>query len=38
MNYLVFDDYPLAPEKCEITYVLSNYCKKIADKYSLLVM
>ena len=28
-------DYPLAPEKLEITYgMMSNYCQKIADKYS----
>ena len=32
------DDYPLALEKLEITYVmLSNYCKKIADRYSIKV-
>ena len=30
------NDYPLAPEKLEITYdMLSNYCKKIPDKYSI---
>ena len=32
------NDYPLAPEKLEITFnMLSNYCKKIADKYSIKV-
>ena len=32
------DDYPLAPEKPEIAYnMLLNYCKKIADKYSIKV-
>ena len=32
------NDYPLALEKLEITYVmLSNYCKKIADRYSIKV-
>ena len=28
------NDYPLAPEKLEITNdILSDYCKKLADKY-----
>ena len=32
------NDYLLAPEKCAITYdMLSNYCKKIADKYEIKV-
>ena len=32
------NDYPLASEKREITYdMLSNYCKKTADKYSIKV-
>ena len=32
------NDYPLAPGKLEITYdMLSNYCKKIAYKYSIKV-
>ena len=30
------NDYPLTPEKLKITYgMLSNYCKYIADKYSI---
>ena len=30
------NDYSLAPEKLEVTYdMLSNYCKKIAEKYSI---
>ena len=32
------NDYLLAPEKREISYdMLSNYCKKIADKYGIKV-
>ena len=32
------NDYPLTAEKCEICYdMLSNYCKKIADKYGIKV-
>ena len=32
------NDYPLAPEKLAIPYdMLSNYCKKIADKYGIKV-
>ena len=32
------DDYPLAPEKLAIPYdMLSNYCKRIADKYGIKV-
>ena len=32
------NDYPLAPEKLEITYdKVSDYCKKIADKYGIKV-
>ena len=32
------NDDPLAPEKLEITYdMLSDYCKKIADKYGIKV-
>ena len=30
------NDYPLAPEKIKVTYdMLSDYCKKIADKYNI---
>ena len=37
IHYL-HNDYPLAPEKLEIHYdMLSNYCKKIADKYRIKV-
>ena len=32
------NDYPLAPEKLEITHdMVSDYCKKIADKYGIKV-
>ena len=32
------NDYPLAPEKFEITYdILSDYCKKLADEYCIKV-
>ena len=34
----MYNDYPLAPEKREITYdMLSDYCKKIAHKYGIKV-
>ena len=37
LHYL-HNDYPLAPEKLAISYyTLSNYCKKIADKYGIKV-
>ena len=37
LHYL-HNDYPLAPEKLVISYDrLSNYCKKIADKYGIKV-
>ena len=37
--HTLHNDYPLAPENLEITYdMLSNYCKKFADKYSLKVV
>ena len=37
LHYL-HNDYPLAPEKLSISYdTLSNYCKKIADKYRIKV-
>ena len=35
--YNLHNDYPLAPEKLEIAYMLSNCCKTIADKYSIKV-
>ena len=36
--HVLHDDYPLAPEKLAIPYdMLSNYCKKIADKYGIKV-
>ena len=31
------NDYPLAPEKLAIPYYMSDYCKKIADKYGIKV-
>ena len=35
---VLHNDYPLAPEKLAIPYdMLSNYCKKIADKYGIKV-
>ena len=35
---LLQNDYPLAPEKLAIPYdMLSNYCRKIADKYRIYV-
>ena len=34
--YELHNDYPLAPEKLEITNdMLSNYCKNIANKYEI---
>ena len=34
----MYNDYPLAPEKLAILYdMLSDYCKKIADKYEIKV-
>ena len=34
----MYNDYPLVPEKLEITYdMLSDYCKKIAHKYGVKV-
>ena len=34
----MYNDYPLAPEKLAIPYdMLSDYCKKIADKYEIKV-
>ena len=34
----MYNDYPLAPEKFAIPYdMLSDYCKKIADKYEIKV-
>ena len=36
--HVLYNDYPLAPEKREITYdMLSDYCKKIAHKYGIKV-
>ena len=36
--YCMHNDYTLAPEKLAIPYdMLSNYCKKIADKYEIKV-
>ena len=36
--HLLHNDYPLAPEKLAIPYdMLSDYCKKIADKYRIKV-
>ena len=33
------DDYPLAPEKPEISYdMLSNYCSNIANKYGIKII
>ena len=38
LHYL-HNDYPLAPEKLAISYdTLSNYCKRITDKYGIKVM
>ena len=34
MNYKIYNDYALAPEKLEITQnMLSKYCSDIANKY-----
>ena len=36
--HVLHDDYPLAPEKLAIPYdMLSNYCKRIVDKYGIKV-
>ena len=36
--HIVHNDYPLSPEKLAILYdMLSNYCKKIDDKYGIKV-
>ena len=36
--HVLYNDYPLAPEKFPIPYdMLSDYCKKIADKYEIKV-
>ena len=36
--HVLHNDYPLAPEKLAIPYdMLSDYCKKIADKYEIKV-
>ena len=36
--HLLHNDYPLAPEKLAILYgMLSDYCKKIADRYGIKV-
>ena len=36
--HLLHNDYPLAPEKPAIPYhMLSDYCKKVADKYGIKV-
>ena len=32
------NDYPLAPEKLEIPYILSDYCKKVANEYEIKVV
>ena len=38
LHALLHNDYPLAPEKLVVSYdMLSNYCKKIADKYEIKV-
>ena len=38
MNYINYNDYPLAPEKLAIPCdMLSDYCKKIADEYEIKV-
>ena len=37
--HVFHNDYPLAPEKHAVPYdMLSDYCKKIADKYGMLLM
>ena len=37
--YVLHNDHPLAPEKLAIPYdILSDYCKKIADKYGIKVL
>ena len=33
----LYDNYPLAPEKFEITYMLSDYCKKVPGKCNIKV-
>ena len=33
--HLLHNNYPLAPEKLEIPYDMSDYCKKVADKYGI---
>ena len=36
--HVLYNDYPLAPEKRAIPYdILSNYCKKITDEYEIKV-
>ena len=35
--YVLHNDYRLAAEKLAIPYNMSNYCKKVADKYGLKV-
>ena len=35
--HVLHNDYPLAPEKLAISYDMSNYCKKIVDKYKVKV-
>ena len=38
MNYINYNDYPLAPEKLAIPCdMLSDYCKKLPDKYGIKV-
>ena len=33
--HLLHNDYPLPSEKLEIPYDMSDYCKKVADKYGI---
>ena len=36
--HVLYNDYPLAPEKLAVPYdMLSDYCKKIADEYDIKV-
>ena len=36
MNYTLHNDYPLVPEKLDVSSdMLSNYCKKIVDMYEI---
>ena len=36
--HVLYNDYPLAPEKLAVPYdMLSDYCKKIADEYGIKV-